>query len=171
MPGFNIVTGKSGQTGNRIETRRKHRWRFTTLFGDQAFLLLLKSASRPSFSLEEPVMHHNQEEVYFAGKQTWETIELVWYDAEQEPNVSALVYEWLNSVVFINNADVNTPGGSVGYKVNAKLEMVTGTGDPNETWNLYGAWPKDVNWNELDYESTDIQQVTVTLRYDRAERQ
>ena len=167
MPGFNIVTGKSGQTGNRIETRRKHRWRFTALFGETPFLLLLKSASRPQFTLEEPEMHHNQEVVYFAGKQTWETIELVWYDAEQEPNVSLLVWEWLNTVVFINEADVNTPGG---YKVNAKLEQLTGVGEPNEEWNLYGAWPKEVNWNDLDFTNTDIQEVNVTLRYDRAER-
>jgi hypothetical protein len=167
MPGFNIVTGKAGQTGNRIETRRKHRWKFTSLFGGSPFLLLLKSASRPSFTLEEPVMHHNQEQVYFAGKQSWETIELVWYDAEQEPNVSKTVWDWLNTVVDVSLADVSTPSE---YKVNAKLEMLQGDGSSNEKWDVYGAWPKDVKWNELDYESTDIQQVTVTLRYDRAVR-
>jgi len=33
-------------------------------------------------------MHHNQEVAKFAGKQEWDPVNLVWYDVEQNPDVS-----------------------------------------------------------------------------------
>ena len=91
MPGFNI--GGSGEgPSNVTETRRKHRWIFETMATGvgpgRDILLLLKSAQRPKYILEEPLVHHNQEQAYFAGKSSWETITLSFYDAELNPDSS-----------------------------------------------------------------------------------
>ena len=169
MPGFNVVNaGGGGGPSNTIEVRRAHRWVFETL-GPVApnVLLLLQSAQRPSFSFDEPEMHHNQEKVYFAGKQSWEPISLVWYDGEQSPDVSEAVYNWLNTVVDIpsaNVAPVNT------YKAEASLQVQDGQGASNERWEMYGVWPQAVNYQELNYTSTDLMTVEATMRYDRARR-
>ena len=83
MPGFNINPFGGGYSGvgpsNTVEVRRKHRWVFETLGRgtgqfSQAELLILQSASRPSFKFEEPEMHHNQEVARFAGKQDWDPV-------------------------------------------------------------------------------------------------
>ena len=173
MPGFNIG-GQGDGPANTTETRRKHRWTLQTMgkgsSGDFApdRLLLLKEASRPHFIFEEPVMHHNQEEVYFAGKQKWDPIKLVWYDAEN-PDISADMWDWLNKgiLVSIGSANVHTPSQ---YKKRASLQMLRADGMPSETWQMDGCWCKDLQWNNLDYGDTEIATIEVEMRYDRANR-
>jgi hypothetical protein len=172
MPGF-IVGGKGTGPNHTVETRRRHRWIFRTLGkGSSEFasevLLILKEASRPQFNFEEPVMHHNQEQAYFAGKQTWEAVKLVWYDGEQNPDISKEMWEWVNTVCNIPAVTVDIPGN---YKKQGKLQMLDGAGTSTETWQMYGCWPQSTNWNNLDYSDTEIQTIEVTMRYDRAERQ
>ena len=177
MPGFNVgnIGGGYSTAGpaNTLEIRRKHRWVFETLgSGGSAFtaaeLLVLMSASRPSFKMEEPEMHHNQEVIYFAGKQTWEPVTLTWYDSEQGPNTSRTCYAWLNTVVNLRNMGVSPPSF---YKRLASLAMLNGVGQPSERWVMYGTWPTAVNWQELSYDSTDLLTIEATMRYDRALRE
>ncbi len=168
MPGF-IIHGTGGPgPANTVETRRKHRWTFQTLADRRnPIILLLKEASRPNLTIEEPVMHHNQEQAYFAGKHSWESLKMVWYDGEQPDDVSKDMWDWVNIAVNIPAVTVALPSA---YKKDAKLQMLDGMGSAKETWSLYGCWPQNSNWNTLDYESTDIQTIEVTMRYDRAER-
>lgn len=177
MPGFNMGTGgdSSQQKNATAETRRKHRWIFTKI-GDilaQQDLLYLKTAQRPSFKLDEVVMHHDQEEAWFAGKQHWEPLSFSWYDAEQNPDVSARIWAWLNSVVptLQERESATCVSAPATYKKQAELRL-TGNCDGNneEQWKFFGLWPKEVNWQELDYESTDILLIDVVARYDRALR-
>lgn len=174
MPGFNVGgIGLAGQPPNTLEPRRVHRWVFTTIGRGQGGqfsrieLLVLKSASRPKFKFEEAKMDHNQETVYFAGKQTWEPIELTWYDIEQNPDISRGVYAWLETVVNIQTANVAHPST---YKQSATLTLLTGMNQPNEQWAIYGTWPLDVDWKGLDYSSSEILTIVAKMRYDRAVR-
>ena len=157
---------------NTIEIRRKHRWVFETLgrgtgVFNQAELLVLQSASRPSFKFEEPEMHHNQEVARFAGKQDWDPVTLVWYDVEQVPDVSRGIYHWIETVVNMQSIAVNHPRF---YKRVAALLLLDGTGQATEEWQMFGTWPSSVNWQELDYTSTDLLTIEATMRYDRAVR-
>lgn len=171
MPGF-IIGGTGGPGPNHmIETRRKHRWVFETLGkaanGDfsSPTLLILKEASRPHPTVEEPEMHHNQEKAYFAGKHSWEATKLVWYDGEQDPDVSNELWQWLNGVIDITAVTVQVPSA---YKKEGKLQMLRGDGSASETWQMFGCWPQDINWNSLDYADTEIQTIECTMRFDRA---
>lgn len=172
MPGFNIGGYGGAQTSNVVEPRRTYRWVFTTIGRgpgqfSRAELLLLKSASRPKFKFEETKMDHNQETVYFAGKQSWDQVELTWYDIEQNPDVSLGIYKWLGTVVDLPNVLVAHPSQ---YKKTAALAMLTGTGLTNEEWTMYGTWPVEVDWKGLDYTQNEIQACAVKMRYDRALR-
>jgi len=176
MPGFNI-NGSGGQTSNSpahtVEVRRKHRWFFETLgrgtgVWSQSELLMLQSASRPSFKFDEPEMHHNQEVARFAGKQSWEPVTLKWYDGEQNPDISKGIYHWLETVVNMESIQVAHPSN---YKRSASLVVSDGTGQANERWSMYGTWPAAINWQELDYSATELLTCEATLRYDRAVRQ
>lgn len=171
MPGFN-VNGAGEGPSNMIEIRRKHRWQFSVLGrGANSFtqseLLVLQSAARPSFKFEEPEMHHNQEVAYFAGKQSWDPVTLVWYDVQQQPDVSAGIYNWIETVVAMDKIQVSHPAK---YKKTAELDMLDGAGNVTETWVMYGTWPQACNWQELDYTSTDLQTIEATMRFDRAIR-
>ena len=167
MPGFNVCGQGNGPMAN-LETRRKHRWIFETL-GDvgQSALLVLQSASRPNFKFQEPEMHHDQEVARFAGKQDWEPISMKWYDVEQAPDISATMYQWLATVVDLPSATVNAPSR---YKKMATLCMIGAAGNITERWTICNCWPKEVNWGDLDYTSTDICTIEAQMRYDRATR-
>lgn len=173
MPGFNIGGGGGGNEPNNVtETRRKHRWLFQVMGPvAQGALLFLQKASRPQFKYEEAVMHHDQEQAYFAGKQSWEPLSIAFYDAEQNPNVSAEIFKWVTSVT---TSGLQAGGGPVtvatprAYKAQAQLSMTDGAGGVTELWTFNGVWPVQTNWMDLDYTNTEIQLVEVSMRYDRA---
>lgn len=176
MPGFNVQPFGGGYSSegpsNTVEVRRKHRWVFETLgrgtgVFSQSELLVLQSASRPSFKFEEPEMHHNQEVARFAGKQDWDPITLVWYDVEQSPDISRGIYSWIETVTNMQSMAVAHPRF---YKRTASLLMLDGSGQKTEQWQMFGTWPVSSNWQELDYTSTDLMTIEATMRYDRAIR-
>lgn len=115
-------------------------------------------------------MHHNQEVAYFAGKQSWDPVTLVWYDIQQNPDVSAGIYNWIETVTPMSGASAIKVASPSQYKKTAQLDMLDGFGNPCESWAMYGTWPQACNWQELDYTSTDLMTIEATMRYDRAVR-
>jgi hypothetical protein len=187
MPGFSVTgneTGANNGAGNvpqaTAEFRRKHRWRIQTGLaltkGDD--WTYLQKAQRPHFKYDEPVVHHNEEEAWFAGKRHWEPINFTFYDkvgsaaqgAGGSSDISADIQAWLGGTSQFpvgdwNNANTSLP--SV-YKQPITMQMLAGDGTADETWTLLNAWAKEANFNELDYTNTEIQTLTVIVRYDRA---
>ena len=180
MPGFTNPFSSAEHAGvevkdARLESKRKHRWIFTVFWEDQGLLdtaVYLQSAQRPHAVVEEAVMHHDQEQAYFAGKYHWEPVSLVFYDVGASPgadvNSSDRIYEWFNQVVNVSQATVAPP--SI-YKKECELAMTDGAGGVAEKWKLRNSWPIDINWNDLDYTNTEIQTIDVSLKYDRAEKE
>lgn len=179
MPGFNLEQG--GQTNvnkwNKAEFRRKHRWRVTEGGPTElkpASWLYLQKCSRPSFKYNEAIVHHDQEQAYFAGKQEWETITFTFYDVEdgggEVGDISQSLYDWIaggRSTDVAKHADATVMKPEM-YKKPLILQMTDGKGEPTEEWTLKGAWPQSVNWQDLDYTNTEVQLVEVVIRYDRA---
>jgi hypothetical protein len=167
MPGFNIMGG--GPANAKIESKRMHRWRFTTLGAlNRRASVYLQKAQRPHAVIEEAVMHHDQEQVYFAGKHSWEMITLTFYDVtDSSVDASRDIWNWINTVINIQAASANVP---TAYKRDSDLEMTNGFGSAVETWKIFNCWPKDVNWNDIDYTNTEIQTVDVSMRFDKALR-
>ena len=61
----------------------------------------------------------------------------------------------------------------IDYKLMTTLEMLdgaNGTVEPVvlETWQLYGCFLTDVNYNDVDYGSNDMVTITMSIRYDNA---
>lgn len=184
MPGFSIQNANPQQSKfNKAEFRRKHRWRVTAHQGfttQQQDWLYLQKASRPSFKFNEAVVHHDQEQAYFAGKQEWEPITLTFYDVEAGTagtgginDISRLIFRWIggadntNSVGLLSTATMRVPDD---YKLDLKLEMTKADGSAGEQWTLFGCWPVSANWQDLNYEDTTIQLIEVVVRFDRAAR-
>ncbi len=177
IPGFNIGGGAhADQKSNIAEPRRKHRWAVTALSagsgGDvmqPGELVYLQKAARPNFKYDTPEMHHDQEEAWFAGKQHWEPITWTFYDIE-DPDLSQRMREWVGRITqsFNDVSARTTVALPSDYKGRAVTGMYGGGGDVSEEWVMYGVWPESTNWNDLDYTSTDLQTIEVTIRLDKA---
>lgn len=171
MPGFLAPNSSphGGQTAPsaKAETKRKHRWVFSVFWDNdlKPAAVYLQSAQRPHAVVEEAVMHHDEEQVYFAGKYHWEPISLVFYDVQKPIDSSDLIWNWFNKVIDVTNVQVEEPAN---YKKNCELLMTDGDGNQQENWALYNCWPIDINWNDLDYTNTEIQTIDVSLKFDRA---
>lgn len=171
MPGFNIQGSWAEGPNAQSELRRKHRWTFEVPAdldqGKNRAVLWLAKASRPKFKFVEAIAHHDQEQAYWAGKTEWDPISLSFYDAEQEPDVSEFVWDWVNTVVNVENVIAQEPSE---YKKKGELNMWGNVGNITETWEIWNCWPQETNWQELDYSSSEIAMIDITLRFDRAIR-
>lgn len=176
IPGFNIQTDSPNQKFALAEPRRKHRWAITAITNASGDVIpagecvYLEKAARPQFKYDQAEMHHDQEVAYFAGKQSWEPITLSWYDIETPVDVSTKVATWIQSITknFFNIGDVTRVAVPSDYKSTVKIQVRDGDGVPTETWIIYNAWPESSNWGELDYTSSEILRIEVSMRYDRA---
>jgi len=59
-------------------------------------------------------------------------------------------------------------GYAAGYKKDIELELLDPTGVVIEKWILQGTMLTNVDFGSLDYSSSDIAEITGTLRFDRA---
>ena len=59
-------------------------------------------------------------------------------------------------------------GYAAGYKKDVDLEMLDPTGVVVQKWDLQGTQINDVDFGGLDYSSSDLADISVTFRFDRA---
>ena len=59
-------------------------------------------------------------------------------------------------------------GYAAGYKKEVELEMLDPTGVVVQKWILQGTQLNDADFGGLDYNSSDLADITCTLRFDRA---
>ena len=117
--------------------------------------------------IEVPVYNSK---VYLAGRPTWNAVQVVLRD-DAGGNVSRLVGEQLQKQFdFMEQASA---ASGIDYKFITRLEMLdgaNGTIEPTvlETWELYGCFLTDVNYNEMDYGSNEAVTITMSVRYDNA---
>jgi len=117
--------------------------------------------------IEVPVYNSR---VYLAGRPTWNAVAVSLRD-DAGGNVSRLVGEQLQKQFdFMEQASASS---GIDYKFMTTLEMLdgaNGTVEPIvlETWQLYGCFLTDVNYNDVDYGSNDMVTITMSIRYDNA---
>ena len=128
------------------------------------------SFARPSVTFDPVEIPVYNSRIYIAGKPTWEAVQVVLRD-DAGGNVSRLVGEQLQKQYdFMEQASASS---GIDYKFITRLEMLdggNGTSDPIvlETWELYGCFLTNVNYNDADYSSNDAMTITVSVRYDNA---
>ena len=118
-------------------------------------------------AIELPVYNSR---VYIAGRPTWEACAVTLRD-DAAGSVSRLIGEQLQKQFdFMEQASASS---GIDYKFVTTLEMLdggNGTIDPVvlETWQLYGCFLTNVNYNDADYGSNDPMTIAMTIRYDNA---
>lgn len=144
---------------NQYEPKRKFRW-IMEIDGIDAWTL--KTAARPQMTFEETVIDWVNTKRYLSGKGAPSPISITLHDPIA-PSAAQKVLIWLRQ-----NYEVQT--GRMGYASMYKRDFTLKLLDPQgaviEQWDIKGAWVQDFNGGELDYASSDVVDITVSLRYD-----
>ena len=126
--------------------------------------------ARPQVTFDPVEIPVYNSKIYLAGRPTWNAVGVSLRD-DAGGNVSRLVGEQLQKQFdFMEQASASS---GIDYKFVTTLEMLdggNGTIEPVvlETWQLYGCFLTDVNYNDVDYGSNDPVTITMSIRYDNA---
>ena len=126
--------------------------------------------ARPQLTFDPVEIPVYNSRVYIAGRPTWNAVTTSLRD-DAGGNVTRLVGEQLQKQFdFMEQASASS---GIDYKFITKLEMLDGANgniEPVvlETWELYGCFLTDVNYNDADYGSNEPMTITMSIRYDNA---
>jgi hypothetical protein len=128
------------------------------------------SFARPEVSFEEIMVPIYNSTLKLAGKHSWGDIAVEMRD-DAGGNVQKRVGEQLQKQMdFMEQASA---AAGIDYKFTTRCEVLDG-GNGNstpvvlETWELYGCYLKSVNYNDLNYGTSEAVTITMTLSFDNA---
>jgi len=128
------------------------------------------SFARPSVSFEEMNIPIYNSTIYLAGKYSWESVAIELRD-DALGNVSKLVGEQVQKQLdFMEMASARS---GIDYKFVTRCEILDGGNGAStpvvlETWELYGCYLQAVNYNDLNYGTSEPVTMTLTMRFDNA---
>jgi len=135
-----------------------------------------KQVDKPSFTVNETEHKYFGHSFFYPGHVTWETISLTLVDPI-DPDTSQELMSILRDAGYEDPS--NHPNGALKTVSKAdsvralggiiKLEQVAGKDNTViETWQLYNPWIRDCKFGSLAYDSDDMVEITLTIRFDWA---
>ena len=126
--------------------------------------------TRPSVSFEEIPIDVYNSKIYLAGKYTWEAITLNLRE-DVNGNVQKLVGEQLQKQ--FDFFEQSSAASGIDYKFTTVIEILDGGNGANtpqvlETFELYGCFVQQANYNGLNYTENTPVNVTLNIRFDNA---
>ena len=126
--------------------------------------------TRPSLTFDETILEVYNSRVYLAGKHTWEPITINLRD-DVNNSVSKLCGEQIQKQ--FDFFEQSSASSGTDYKFTGRIEMLDGGNGANavnvlETWELYGAYVQNINYNTVAYATSDPATITLSVRYDNA---
>jgi hypothetical protein len=126
--------------------------------------------TRPSVSFEEMVLDIYNSKIKLAGKHSWDDLTCQVRD-DAGGNVSRLVGEQLQKQLdFMEQASA---ASGIDYKFLTRFEVLDGGNGASEpialeTWEIYGCYLKSVNYNNMDYATSEAATIGLTVAFDNA---
>jgi hypothetical protein len=126
--------------------------------------------TRPTVNFPEIEIPIYNSRLYLAGKHEWEAVTCNLRD-DASGQVSRLVGEQLQKQLdFMEQASA---ASGIDYKFTTRCEILdggNGSSEPTvlETWELYGCFLQNVNYNELNYANNEMVTITMNVRFDNA---
>ena len=163
------------------DPKRKFRWivEFTTTGGGRsnALQLAAKNVKKPTFEIGSTPHKWLNHTFFFPARLEWKEIQLTLVDVGGEEDITTIINDLLELAGY--NPPVTaaacfralTKEDSVSAFGNKfQIKQLDGDGQPNEVWVLTNPWIKSVDYGELNYESDDLVEITLTIQYDYAEK-
>lgn len=150
-------------TYTSFEPKMKNRY-FFTFENTGVLAFMVKAANRPQINFEKVTLDHINIKRQLKGKGEWQDLEVTLYDPIV-PSAAQAVMEWVR---LGHESLTGRNGYAEFYKKQVSIVMLGPVGDKIEEWKLYGAFPTQVNFGDLDAASNEVATVTMTLTYDYA---
>jgi len=130
----------------------------------------IMNITRPSVTFEENMIDIYNTKVYLVGKHSWEPITVNLRD-DVNGAVAKLTGEQVQKQ--FDFMEQSSAASGIDYKFITRFEILdggNGANTPNvlETWELYGCFIQNVNYNDLDYASQEPAMITLSVRFDNA---
>ena len=126
--------------------------------------------TRPNLTFEEITLDVYNSRSYLAGKHTWDPLTLNLRD-DVSGNVQKKVGEQLQKQ--FDFMEQSSAASGIDYKFLTRIEILDGGNGATEvgvleTWECYGCFLTNANYNSLAYSTNDPATVTLSIRYDNA---
>jgi len=126
--------------------------------------------TRPTVGFEQMTLDVYNSRVYLAGKHSWEPITINLRE-DVNNNVQKLVGEQLQKQ--FDFYEQSSAASGIDYKFTIRIEILDGGNGANvpqvlETFELYGCYVENANYNQLSYSANEPVTVTLAVRYDNA---
>ena len=137
---------------------------------------IVKTAQKPKFSITESSHKYLNHTFYFPGRVEWEEVSVTLVDPVS-PDASAGLISLLDTMGYATpdlqneSAPLKTisKASSAAVLGQVTLTQFDQAGSERDKWYLRNAWIKSIDSGGLDYESDDLVNIDMTLRYDWAE--
>ena len=126
--------------------------------------------TRPSLTFDETILDVYNSRVYLAGKHTWDPLTINLRD-DVNNSVTRLCGEQIQKQ--FDFFEQSSASSGTDYKFTGRIEMLDGGNGANavtvlETWELYGAYVQNINYNTMAYNTSEPASITLSVRYDNA---
>lgn len=170
-----LATGDSASNQGLLMPKLQYRFRVTLEnFGVSTPTTELTKqvidVTRPQVAFEPITIDVYNSKAYLAGKHTWNPITI---NLREDVNnsVQKLVGEQLQKQ--FDFYEQSSAASGQDYKFTTRIEILDGGNGANiptilETFELYGCFVTDANYNQLAYSANEVMTITLSLQYDNA---
>lgn len=128
------------------------------------------SFNRPTVNFVNTDIHVYNSVVRLAGKHEWGDCSITLRD-DAGNNISRLIGEQLQKQ--FDFYEQSSASAGLAYKFKTRCEMLdggNGVHEPRilETWELYGCYIREANYQEVNYANSDPVQIQLSIRFDNA---
>jgi len=172
-----LASDQSSATQGMLMPKLKYRFRisfenFGTTKPTTELTKQVAEAARPQVSFEDKTIEVYNSKIHYAGKPTWQKMTVKLRD-DVTGAVSKLVGEQNQKQFDFFEQSSAASGGD--YKFTMRIEMLDGgngaeTVNVLETWELYGCYVQETNFETLAYNSADPMMITLGIQYDNAQQ-
>jgi hypothetical protein len=154
-----------------LQPKLKYRFRvITTGFGpvnnQTNFTQQVMNVTKPQITTDEVQIDSYNSRAWVAGKHTWGPTTIVLRD-DISNSVSQLVGHQLQKQ--LNHFEQTAPAAGINYKFDMFYQIMDGGNDVvQEEWFLEGCWINEANYDSMDYSASEMQQISLTVRFDNA---
>jgi len=170
-----VASDQSAQSQGLLMPKLKYRFRVTfDNFGVSTprteLTKQVMDFTRPTVSFDDITIDVYNSRVKLAGKHSWGDVTVNVRD-DALGTVSKLVGEQLQKQ--FDFFEQSSASAGIDYKFTLRCEMLDGgngvdTPSVLETWELYGCFLQEVNYQDLAYNSSDPVTIALTVRFDNA---
>ena len=170
-----LASGDSASNQGLLMPKLQYRFRvslenFGTSTPTTELTKQVVDVTRPNVSFEQMTLDIYNSKVFLAGKHTWEPITLQLRE-DVSNNVQKLVGEQLQKQ--FDFFEQSSAASGADYKFVTRIEILDGGNGANtatvlETFELYGCYLENANYNTLNYATSEVVTTSLSIRYDNA---